>query len=277
MNYSDPVLCVDCSPDNKYIASGCEDGRIKIWDIEKGTFINKLMFHEFSIKNICYSPNGRQIISCADRFYIKIWNAETYDLIRTLNNAPQCISKICYSPNGIHIIAASDNYINIWDVTTGILITNVYAVVNIKSICCSCDNKYIISGHVDGIIKIWGTDKLFPISTIKEHLAMITDLCCSSDNKYFVSTSNDNIINLWDIETHKPIKTFLSNNPQHICFSPDNKCIISSNKKGNIDVWDIETGIVINNFNAESVSNIRCIDNRDDILEQRIIASLKEN
>ena len=67
-----PVNCLEFSLDGRFIASGSNDGSIKIWNIRDKSFysLGKSKTNEDNIiNNIAFSPNGELIVSTI-KFFI---------------------------------------------------------------------------------------------------------------------------------------------------------------------------------------------------------------
>ena len=69
----DPILSVVFSPDEKVLASGSEQGKILIWDLENASLISELIGHNESVNSVVYSADGKTLISGSADKKIKIW------------------------------------------------------------------------------------------------------------------------------------------------------------------------------------------------------------
>ena len=74
---------------------------------------------------------------------------------------------------------------------------------------CQLDDKTLLSGSDDNIIKIWKNYELD--SELKGHEGKIRTLC-KIDDKYFASGSFDNSIKIWDINNLNCIQTLNEHN-----------------------------------------------------------------
>ena len=63
----------------------------------------------------------------------------------------------------------------------------------------SHDNKYLLTGGDDGILRIWTFPDFHPLHEMKEHDKEIDDIEFSPDNKKAVSISKDGRSLVWDI------------------------------------------------------------------------------
>jgi WD40 repeat protein len=140
----------------------------------------------------------------------------------------------------------------------------------IESVVFSRDGKRIVSGHRNGMIRVFDLDTGRTIHELKGHLLpnrlvsnnfQVNSLIFSPDGKRIVSASNDDTIKVWDAETGREIRTLrghkhvpqpgmplpviLEGDVWAVAFSPDGKRIVSGSNDDTIKVWDAETGRVL--------------------------------
>ena len=120
----------------------------------------------------------------------------------------------------------------------------------------SLDKKYIITGHLDNLIKIWDIQTCRCIRILEGHLNSIYTLSVSSDKKYIASSSSDNTIKIWNFQTGKCIKTIEDLNfpINTIIFSLDEKQLITGSKDKSIKIWDISSGSCIKTLKGHNDS-----------------------
>jgi len=74
--HRDWVSSVSYSPDGRYIASGGDDGTIKIWDATTGALVRTLKGHSYGVSRVSYSPDGRYIFSCGSDATVRVWTLD---------------------------------------------------------------------------------------------------------------------------------------------------------------------------------------------------------
>ncbi|RLS85952.1 MAG: hypothetical protein DWI06_00800 [Planctomycetota bacterium] len=260
---SDGVFCY--SPDGKKIASGCDDGSIKIWDAETSNKVQTLKGHSDSITSISFSPDGKKIASGSYDSSIKIWDAETDNKVKTLKGHTEEITSVSFSPDGKRLLSASGDFgddknkeannLKIWDLNTG----KELAIFNkqkgsVYAATFSPDGKKIASGCDDGSIKIWDAETGKELQTLKGHTSWVTSVSFSPDGKKIASGSYDSSLKIWDAATGKEVQTFKGHTSiiTSVSFSPDGKKIASGSYDQSIKIWDAATGKELQTFKGHT-------------------------
>lgn len=76
------VTSVTWSPDGKFLATGCYDGKARIWN-NRGKLITRLQEHNGPVFSLKWSKNGQYILSGSyDRRAI-VWSAETGKIVKS--------------------------------------------------------------------------------------------------------------------------------------------------------------------------------------------------
>lgn len=81
----DPVQAIDCnarmrincavlSNSGRYVAGGCEDCTVRIWDVTNNELVGLCSGHSCSVVSIGWSPDEKQLVSCAGDGAICVWN-----------------------------------------------------------------------------------------------------------------------------------------------------------------------------------------------------------
>lgn len=111
------TLCY--SPDSKTIASGSNDGTIKIWNSTTGELM-RTMAHTWTypISHIHYSPDGTTLIS-ASSWDAAVWNPQRDTRLHTVDRT-QFSGSISYSPDGTFLASTHGQKVHLWDFTASL-------------------------------------------------------------------------------------------------------------------------------------------------------------
>ena len=83
--HSDRVLDVAFSPDGTEVASGSEDGTVRIWDVAAGGELAVLKGHDQPVGSIAFAPDGRSLASAGGSVLATVGNP----IIRFVGAAPK--------------------------------------------------------------------------------------------------------------------------------------------------------------------------------------------
>lgn len=244
------------------LASGDNDGHLKIWDIASGSLKQSIMAHDY-VGTVVFDPNGITVITGGyvnGSQEIDEWNLVDGTLQEsTISGHDDIISSIIIHNNGNRMYSASDDTtIKIWDRKNNgrwILNKTLEGHSNyIMSLALYENGSVLISGDYDGKIILWdmlsGGDQLCNI-TLSREIGVFTSFVLSTDGKYLIlggGKDDRGIISLWDIKkSYSRSQTFIAHNSWvfSLAVSPDGHNLVSGSDDGTIKIWDMSNDMAL--------------------------------
>ncbi|NJL09269.1 MAG: hypothetical protein HC908_00655 [Calothrix sp. SM1_7_51] len=105
----DDINCFAFSENNLFIASGNEDGTIKIWDLITQNLIVTIAAHRAGINCIAFSNDSQIIATGSKDKIIKLWNVKTSNLIFSIEGHLDAIDSIIFSQDNQQIVSSSQD------------------------------------------------------------------------------------------------------------------------------------------------------------------------
>ena len=131
----------------------------------------------------------------------------------------------------------------------------------VTAVCFTPNSKYLISGCMDSIIRVFLYPENVLTAMLKGHQKSIRCVNSTPDSKYLVSSSTDNSIMVWLLYDFSLHATLLGH--QHYVHSVlttiDSKFIVSSSWDKSIRIWSIEEKRVIDIFQTHS-ADVTCLE-----------------
>jgi WD40 repeat protein len=75
---SGDTRAVAFSPDDRWLATGGGDGRVRLWDLESGAPVATLVGHDLQILTLAFSPDGTRLASGGYDKTIRLWDMHTF-------------------------------------------------------------------------------------------------------------------------------------------------------------------------------------------------------
>lgn len=242
------VNSVSFSPDAKYLASGSDDKRIKIWSVSDGSLIRTLEGHTYPVYSVSFSPDGKYLASGGYDKTIKIWSFPEGSLIRTLKGHTNWVWSVSFSPDGRYLASGSDDEtIKVWSLPEGSLIKTLEGhTAGVLSVSFSPDGRYLASGSWDKTIKVWSFPDGFLIKTLQD-IGAVGSVSFSPDGRYLVSGSDDETIKIWSLLEGSLVKILEGHTASvlSVSFSPNGRYLASGSDDNTIKVWSIPEGSLI--------------------------------
>ena len=141
--------------------SGHRDGQIRIWKTGHDEPVKFLSGHEEGVTDLAFHPDGSLLASASMDRTLRLWDTRTWEFKSTLTGHDDEIHSIAWSPDGSRIVSASlDHTVMLWSPTRA---EHVLALYDNSDIVCgvawsSNDGSRIVSGGINGVIRIWETD-----------------------------------------------------------------------------------------------------------------------
>lgn len=205
--------------------------------------------HYSSIQDVCF-PRGynRVFVTCANND-IRVWHAaESRELLRIQvpNLVCNCVSM---SSDGSLIMSGwSDGKVRAFFPESGALkfIIHDAHADGVTAVACTNDCTRVVTGGVDGRVRMWGMKNQDMIASLKEHKATITSIVVREGDEECVSASDDGSCMVWDLRRYTRNQAmFASTLFRGILYHPDESQLLTCGSDRKLSYWDAYDGSAI--------------------------------
>jgi WD40 repeat protein len=207
------------SPDGKTLATGSNEGFVRLWDIETGEAYRTWQPSERgAIESVAYSPDGKILATGNTEGNIMLWDAESAKLLRTMSEEP-LVRHLVFSPDGATLV--SGGYMekgeevigsqgHAWNTADGAFKQRFNEADRmLTGIAFSPDGRLLATTSLqnesrsdDGEIKLWDTQSgaLKTIRDVAGADSVVFSPQATRDNIIFATLAGTGKVKLWQVK-----------------------------------------------------------------------------
>jgi WD40 repeat protein len=198
------VTSLSFSPDVRYVASGHENGQVKIWEIKSGDLLNVIWATRVfgGIIDVEFSPDGRFIVACQDDERLRVWRFPDFRE-KFLVGHERAVYAIDFDPVTGHLVSAGvEGCVRIWDIETGETLRKIEAHEKaIMALAVTQDGRTLFTGSKDNTIGIWEMETRRRIDILHGHKKQVNSVAINDNATLLASGSDDGTVRVWDISS----------------------------------------------------------------------------
>lgn len=286
------LQCLAYSSDGQFVATGCDDGKIKLWNMSSGFCFVTFAEHEARITAIEFVKSRQVLFSSSLDGTVRAFDLVRYRNFRTFTSPnPVQFNCLAVDSSGEIVCAGSQDTFEIfmWSVQTGALL-DVFAGHEgpISSLAFSPIDGILASASWDKSIKIW---EVFSRDSSPETLdqgSEVLTLAYRPDGKSLAATTLKGQVVFWDINLGKQVGSIEgtkdisggrqsdeiitaanSTKSKHftsICYTADGSAIIAGGNSKYICIYDVHSQQLLKKF---QISHNLSLDGMHELLDSR--------
>jgi WD40 repeat protein len=179
LSHPGEVLAADFSPDGATIATGCKDGKVRLWRTDTGELVGAPLEHPGAVYAVAFTPKGDALLTGCEDGTARLWDAAT--------GRQRGAGFVHFHP---------EKFPNpVWPFRTGIL-----------SVAVSPDGKVFATAGCDGTARLWEAATGKPIGEPLRHDDLyVYAVRFSGDGRTLWTGGSDRSVRHWNADTGKPL------------------------------------------------------------------------
>jgi WD40 repeat protein len=238
------VKAVSWSPDGERLATGCEDGTAKVWDVASDRELFTLTGHAGMVKSVSWSPDSKRLATGSYDGTAKVWESASGRELLTLKGHANNVTYVSWSPDGKRLATGcADGTAKVWEAASGQeLLTLKTHMQRVQSVSWSPDGKWLATGGWDDTAKVWEVAGGRELFTLK--VSNVVFMSWSPDGKRLATGSFDGTAKVWEAADGRELLTLKGHTSPvpSVSWSPDSKRLATVSFDGTAKVWEAASG-----------------------------------
>ncbi|NEO21990.1 MULTISPECIES: TIR domain-containing protein [unclassified Moorena] len=256
-DHRERVNSVNICSNGQMLASGSDDGTIRLWKQDGSGKVNGLLKgHQDRVTSVAFSPDCKILAYTSADGKVNLWDFAKGIVIRKLEGhkgGPKkgWVNGVSFSPDGkIFATVSRDQTVKLWNTDNGNLLKTLEGHVDsVNGVNFSPDGNTLASAGNDGTVKLWNTDGTLIQDLPTGHKNGVTNVMFSPDGQILATASADKTVKLWNlkdglVETKEEGHILNGHDKEvtSVCFSSDSKFMVSASQDSTLKLWRVADG-----------------------------------
>jgi WD40 repeat protein/serine/threonine protein kinase len=240
------------SPDGQVIASGSEDGQVRLWSCAQRRLLRELSGPKDGVGFLSFSADGTRILAGgreAGGIRQICWDVRTGEPVWSLSDPGPNLGNataVAISPDG-RVVVNGDGLgkVTWWDIAARKPLAATATHQFCSGIAFSPDGKQVATLGGNGTFTLWDASSFKPLATFRGSRQTQSTVTFSADGRRLATGGygSREAVTLWDLRTHRELLTLPGEGMGFwfVAFSPDGNWLATSNYKHQLQLWRAPT------------------------------------
>lgn len=258
LKHPDSVTSIALTTDGLRLVSGCEDGRVRGWELLTAKPLWERELPEGGLARSVDVSSDDRLLAVVDSAHdaLHVWTLDqplgAAEMTLALDQEGASAWAAVFAPDARGLLTIGGNEARIWDLQGGERMNfRPHRTVSFASY--SPDGARIVTAGWDHSARIWdaatgaATRKLAAATAgpLGGHSGNVDSaVFAPGDGSQILTASDDGAVKLWNVDSGVVRQNFRGHAApvQHATFAPDGRRIVSASRDKTARIWDAETG-----------------------------------
>ncbi len=266
LEHYSPINSVAFSPDGQTVATGANDGIVRLWQVSNGKPLHTLEGHSRPVGQVAFSPDGTTLVSGSHDQTVAIWRVPDGVMVGQLQAGSEILC-LEISPDGKLLALGGTGGAWVWEMGTEtftLVDWQEYPGGYVNDLAFAPDGNLLALALSDETVWLRRVPAGETVLRLGGYGGKILSLAFSPDGRYLAAGSEDNSVGLWQLErtdeTIQARRVLTLKHPdwiESLAFSPAGTTIATGTMDRAVRLWSIPDGELLQTLTSHySVSSV---------------------
>ncbi|XP_052268653.1 protein qui-1-like [Dreissena polymorpha] len=241
-----PVLCVDISADSAFLIVGCDNGNLHVIAMATGTIAQTIHSHTGIIQSVSICGDCHHCVAASSSGEVYLYNFRASEVIDVFKGHRSPVENVMTTDNHQLAVSVSKDEMFVWSLIKRFTKETIQYSHSgpITCMLITQDRRKLVSGSVDGLLKIWNLDISDFSDNLIGHTSIVTCLDVANDNTIVVSGSTDMTCKVWSLSMVKLTTNYRGHDQAvtglHVL--TESRLVVSLDATQKLHMWRTEDG-----------------------------------
>lgn len=232
---------VAISPNGKWALIGSADRSVRVWDVEGGRDLKRLIGHTATVWAVAFSADGKKALSGGVDGTVRVWDIDTGTEVKKLDGHAAMVSAVAFSNDGTKVISGGfDGAVIWWNAITGKEIRRLEGDTKYVHAIAMHPTAKVAAVAADRSVVLWDFSTGEVVKKWEAHDGAVTAVRFAEGGSLLLTGGDDAKVKLWNPTDGKPLVELKGHagGIRDVTAKPGGRWVLSASADGTVKLWD---------------------------------------